>query len=259
MQQRWKLTIEYNGGPYAGWQRQEAGIRSVQGAIESAIRGFCQQDITVFVAGRTDAGVHARGQVAHFDLDYGERALSGHDLCMALNAHLRGEDVGVLAAEPAGSDFHARFSAVNKLYRYRILCRTAPPVLERGRVWMVRRGLDAAAMHAAAQRLLGTHDFSTFRDAQCQAKGPVKTLDRLDVTAHAYDGAGGVEIRVETEARSFLHHQVRNMVGTLALVGEGKWTADDVSRALDARDRTKGGITAPADGLYLMRVDYPEK
>lgn len=257
MQQRWKLTIEYCGAPYAGWQRQEPPIRSVQAAVEAAIKGFCQQDITVYVAGRTDAGVHAAGQVAHFDLDYGDRPLNGRDLAMALNAHLRGEDVAVLDAVPVHDDFHARFSATNKVYRYRILCRTAPAVLERGRLWVLRRMLDACAMHEAAQRLLGTHDFTTFRDAQCQAKGPVKSLDRLDVTQHAYDAHGGVEIRIEAEARSFLHHQVRNMVGTLALVGEGKWTADDVTRALQARDRKKGGITAPAEGLYLMRVDYP--
>lgn len=257
MQQRWKLTIEYDGTAYAGWQRQEAGIPSVQAAIEDALKGFCQRDITVFAAGRTDAGVHARGQVAHFDLDYGDRALGSYELAKAVNAHLRGEKIAVTAALPVDPEFHARFSAVNKMYMYRILCRNAPPVLDAGLVWHVRRMFDADAMHEAAQVLCGRHDFSTFRDSQCQAKGPEKTLDRLDVAASPYDDQGGIEIRIHAEARSFLHHQVRNMVGALALVGEGKWTAADLRAALAARDRTKGGITAPASGLYLMRVDYP--
>jgi tRNA pseudouridine38-40 synthase len=257
MQQRWKITLEYDGTPYAGWQRQDGGIRSVQSTVEGAIKAFCQQDIPIHVAGRTDAGVHARGQVAHFDLDYGDRSLTPRELAKAINAHLRDESVAVTQAAVVDPDFHARFSAVNKMYMYRILCRTAKPVLESGRLWYLRRDLDAPAMHAAAQGLLGRHDFSTFRDSQCQAKGPVKTLDRLDVTAHAYDEQGGVEVRVTVEGRSFLHHQVRTMVGTLALIGEGKWTADDLMDALAARDRTRAGINAPAEGLYLMRVDYP--
>jgi tRNA pseudouridine38-40 synthase len=256
MQQRWKITIEYDGSAYAGWQRQDNGIATVQSAIESAIKSFCQRDIVIFAAGRTDAGVHARGQVAHFDLDYGDRPLSPYELAKAINAHLRGEKIAVMEAVPVDAEFHARFSAVNKMYLYRILCRTAPPVLDAGHVWHMRRILDADAMHEAAQVLCGRHDFSTFRDSQCQAKGPEKTLDRLDVAARPYDDRGGIEIRIHAEARSFLHHQVRNMVGALALVGEGKWTADDLRAALAARDRTKGGITAPSAGLYLMRVDY---
>jgi tRNA pseudouridine38-40 synthase len=257
MQQRWKITIEYDGTPYAGWQRQDGGIPTVQGTVESAIKAFCRQDIIIFAAGRTDAGVHARGQVAHFDLDYGDRYLGGYELAKAINAHLRGQRVAVIDATPVDAAFHARFSAVNKMYLYRILCRNAPPVLDAGQVWQVRRLFNADAMHEAAQILVGRHDFSTFRDSQCQAKGPEKNLDRLDVTAHPYGDHGAVEIRIHAEARSFLHHQVRNMVGALALVGEGKWTAADLRAALDARDRTKGGITAPASGLYLMRVDYP--
>lgn len=256
--QRWKLTIEYCGAPYSGWQRQESGILSVQQAVEDAIDAFCQQRLTIHVAGRTDAGVHARGQVAHFDLDYGDRALDGYALVMALNAHLKmqGHAVAVVAAEVVPDDFHARFSAVNKLYTYRIINRIAPLALESGLAWHIRRPLDVAAMQEAASRLIGKHDFTTFRDSECQAKSPEKTVDRLHFDVLPYDAHGGREIRFHAEARSFLHHQVRNMIGTLVLVGEGKWTPDDVSRALAARDRTKGGPTAPPDGLYLMRVDY---
>ena len=257
MQQRWKITIEYNGTPYAGWQRQDGDIATVQTTIETAIKAFCQQDIIIAAAGRTDAGVHARGQVAHFDLDYGDRPLGGYELAKAINAHLRGQPIVITAAEAVNADFHARFSAMNKMYLYRILCRTAVPVLDAGLVWHTRRPFDAVAMHDAAQILVGRHDFSTFRDSQCQAKGPEKTLDRLDVAAFPYDDQGGIEIRIHAEARSFLHHQVRNMVGSLAMVGDGRWSAGDLKAALDARDRTVGGITAPASGLYLMRVDYP--
>ncbi|MDB5490772.1 MAG: tRNA pseudouridine synthase [Micavibrio sp.] len=256
MQHRWKLIIEYCGTPYSGWQRQEEGVRSVQGVVEDAIHAFCQQRLTIHVAGRTDAGVHARGQVAHFDLDYGDRALTGYDLTKALNAHLKTEAVSVISAEAVDAEFHARFGAVNKLYVYRIVNRNAKPALEDGKVLHIRRDLDIGAMQLAANRLLGNHDFTTFRASECQAKSPVKTLDRLDIEAVAYDDEGGREIRIYAEGRSFLHHQVRNMVGTLALVGEGKWTPDDVAAALAACDRTKGGPTAPPDGLYLMRVDY---
>lgn len=258
--QRWKLTVEYRGTCYAGWQRQEDGVASVQKAIEDAIDGFCQQRITIHVAGRTDAGVHARGQVAHFDLDYGDRPLNGFDLQMALNAHLRKAghpDVAIIAAVPVAADFHARFHALNKLYCYRIANRQAAPALEAGLIWHIRRTLDVDAMQKAARHLLGQHDFTSFRDSECQASSPVKTIDRLDFEILPYDGEGGREIRFYAEARSFLHHQMRNMIGTLALVGEGKWSGDDVLAALQAKDRTKGGPTAPPDGLYLMRVDYP--
>lgn len=248
---RWKLTIEYDGAPYSGWQYQDH-VRSVQGEIEKAITAFCQQEIRIHVAGRTDAGVHARGQVAHFDLDYGDRILTGHDLAKAVNAHLRlaKNTVAILKAEEVGEDFHARFSARNKFYLYRIINRAAPLTLERGKAWQVRRPLDVRAMQHAAKVLLGEHDFTTFRDSECQAKSPIKTLDRLDIVR------AGDTIEFAVEGRSFLHHQVRNMVGTLSHVGEGKWTMQDVASALAAKDRTKGGVTAPSDGLYLMRVDY---
>ncbi len=252
---RWKLTIEYKGTDYAGWQRQ-TNAPSVQEAIEKAIQAFCGQEITLHAAGRTDAGVHAWGQVAHFDLDYGSRPLSGYDLMKALNAHLR-QGACILKAESVAEDFHARFSAVNKLYRYRILNRSAFPTIEDGLAWHIKQDLDVAAMQAGAKYLVGTHDFTTFRDSECQAKSPEKTLDRLDVWSRDYDGAGGREMIIEAEARSFLHHQVRNIVGTLSLVGLGKWSPEDVQKVLAARDRTKGGPTAPPEGLYLVRVDYP--
>jgi tRNA pseudouridine38-40 synthase len=248
---RWKLTIEYDGAPYSGWQYQDH-VPSVQGAIEKAIKGFCQKDIRIHVAGRTDAGVHGKGQVAHFDLDYGTRPLTGHDLAKAINAHLRQakESVAILKAEEVSEEFHARFSAINKFYLYRIMNRPAPLTLERGKAWQVKKELDVRSMQRAAKYLLGQHDFTTFRDSECQAKSPVKTLDRLDIVRI------GDAVEFAVEGRSFLHHQVRNMVGTLSHVGEGKWTIEDIPKALEARDRTKGGVTAPPDGLYLMRVDY---
>ena len=252
---RWKLTIEYNGRDYAGWQRQD-NVPSIQQEIEEAVFKFSNQEARLHVAGRTDAGVHARAQVAHIDLDDFKKPMEGYEVAKAINAHLRPKPIAVINAEIVNDDFHARFSAVNKLYQYRIVNRSALPALDQGLVWHVRRTLNVKAMQAGAQYLLGHHDFTTFRDSQCQAKSPMKTLDRLEITARPYDAAGGIEIILETEGRSFLHHQVRNMVGTLALVGEGKWQPEDIKRALEARDRTKGGPTAPADGLYLMRVEY---
>jgi tRNA pseudouridine38-40 synthase len=243
---RYKLTIEYDGRPFVGWQIQDNGP-SVQGVLAAAIAAFCGEEARVQGAGRTDAGVHALGQVGHVDLakDWDEDTVRD-----ALNAHLRPHPVAVLKAERVADTFDARFSAIRRHYRYRIIGRRADLTFERGLAWRIAKPLDGAAMHAAAQRLVGRHDFTTFRHADCQAKSPVKTLDRLDVERTAD------EIDVTASARSFLHTQVRSMVGALALVGEGKWTADDVSAALAKRDRTACAPVAPPDGLYLTRVDY---
>jgi tRNA pseudouridine38-40 synthase len=243
---RYRLLIEYDGGPFVGWQMQTGGP-SVQGVITQAIAAFADEKVTVNGAGRTDAGVHALGQVAHVDLARDWRPDRVRD---ALNAKLRPHPVAVLAVEKAADSFHARFSAKRRHYLYRIVNRRADLALERNRAWRVPRPLDAAAMHAAAQRLIGRHDFTTFRAADCQAKSPVKTLDRLDVER------AGDEVRVHASARSFLHHQVRSMVGSLVLVGEGKWSADDFSAALAARSRAACGPVAPPEGLYLVSVDY---
>jgi tRNA pseudouridine38-40 synthase len=244
---RYRVTLEYDGGPFAGWQRQDNGP-SVQGALEEAVFKLSGERVTAMGAGRTDAGVHARGQVAHFDMVKEFPPATVRD---ALNAHLRPAPVAVLDAAVAAPDFHARFSAVGRHYEYRILTRRAPPALDRGHVWHVGRALDAVAMEEAARMLLGTHDFTTFRAAECQAKSPVKTLDRLDVSEQ------GDEIVFYASARSFLHHQVRSMVGTLKLVGEGKWRPHDVALALNAHDRTRCGPVAPPEGLTLLKVDYP--
>jgi len=245
---RYRLTVEYDGTGLVGWQRQPAGV-SVQGALEVAILGYCGARVTVYGAGRTDAGVHALAQIAHIDLP---REASPETIRGALNFHLRPHAISVLVVEPAPDNFHARMSARERVYRYRILNRRAPPALERGRVWHVAPLLDLDAMRAGAAHLIGHHDFSTFRDSLCQAKSPVKTLDVLDLSRD------GDEIRVEARARSFLHHQVRNIVGTLKLVGLGSWQPDDVARALAARDRRAGGPTAPAAGLTLIEVRYPK-
>ena len=243
---RYRLTLEYDGRDLVGWQRQENGP-SVQGALEDAIVQLSGERVTVHGAGRTDAGVHALGQVAHFDL---VKEFAPDRVRDALNHHLRPAAIAVLEAAYAAPDFHARFSATARHYLYRILVRRAPPVLERGRVWHVVHPLDAEAMDRAAQALVGQHDFTTFRAAECQAKSPLKTLDRLSVRRAAD------EIHIEASARSFLHNQVRSMVGSLKLVGEGRWRAQDLADALAARDRARCGPVAPPDGLYLVRMDY---
>jgi tRNA pseudouridine38-40 synthase len=243
---RYKLTIEYDGTPFVGWQVQDGG-RSVQGVLTEAIAAFSGERTVVGGAGRTDAGVHALAQVAHADL---AKAWDGDTVRDALNAHLRPHPVAVLAAERVADDFDARFSARRRHYVYRIVNRRADLALDQLRAWRVPRPLDAAAMHAAAQRLIGKHDFTTFRAAECQAKSPVKTLDRLEVTRD------GDELRVAATARSFLHSQVRSMVGSLVHVGEGKWSGDDLAAALAACDRSRCGQVAPPHGLYLVRVEY---
>jgi tRNA pseudouridine38-40 synthase len=243
---RWKLLIEYDGGGFVGWQRQDNGP-SVQAALEEAIGKFCGERARVWGAGRTDAGVHALGQVAHVDIRKKATARAVRD---AVNHHLKPLPVAVLAAEEADKDFNARTSARERIYRYRIVNRRAPLAVERGRAWHVPYALDAAAMHDAARALVGRHDFTTFRASECQAKSPVKTLDELSV---ARDGE---RIAVTARARSFLHHQVRNMVGSLALVGRGKWSRADLERALAAKNRARGGPTAPPEGLYLVEVGY---
>jgi tRNA pseudouridine38-40 synthase len=243
---RYKLVIEYDGTPFVGWQVQENG-RSVAGALLDAVERFAGERPTIVGAGRTDAGVHALGQVAHFDLAKDREPDTVRD---ALNAHVRPLPIAVIAVERVPVEFDARFSATKRHYRYRIVNRRADLALDRDRAWRVGKALDADAMHAAAQRLVGHHDFTTFRSSECQARSPVKTLDRLEVAR------AGEEIRVGASARSFLHHQVRSMVGSLALVGEGKWSADDLAAALAARDRSRCGPVAPACGLYLVGVDY---
>lgn len=243
---RFKLTIEYDGTAFVGWQRQDNGM-SVQEALETAVERYCQIKGQVFGAGRTDAGVHAMAQVAHVDLPRNDRV---EVVANALNAHLRPHLVSVLKAEVVDEEFHARFSAVERGYEYRILNRRAPAALDAGKVWWIPGTLDADAMHEAAQVLVGKHDFTSFRAAECQAESPVKTIDAISVSRQADI------IVLTTRARSFLHHQVRNIVGTLRTVGEGKWDARDVARALEARDRAAAGQTAPPTGLYLTHVRY---
>lgn len=243
---RYKLTIEYDGSPFLGWQVQESGL-TVAGALEDAVEKLSGERAKVSGAGRTDTGVHALGQVAHIDLAKDWETDTIRD---GLNAHLRPHPVAVLSAEQVGADFDARFSATKRHYLYRILNRRADAALERNRVWRVVRQLDEKKMHEAAQHLVGNHDFTTFRAAECQAKSPVKTIDVLNVTRERD------EIRIDASARSFLHHQVRSIVGSLAQVGEGKWTPADMKRVLDARDRSACGPVAPPEGLYLVRVDY---
>jgi tRNA pseudouridine38-40 synthase len=243
---RYKLTLEYDGRPFRGWQRQSDGD-SVQQALEDAVRSLCGEEVQVVGAGRTDAGVHATGQVAHLDL---ARTVTPETLRNALNHHLRPRPIAVLEAALVPDGFHARFSATARQYVYRIVNRRAPLTLEAGRAWQVPTPLDAEVMHEAAQRLIGRHDFTSFRSALCQAKSPVKTLDRLAVKRL------GDRLEITALARSFLHHQVRNMVGTLKLIGEGRWPVERTEAVLAARDRAAAGPTAPACGLYLVRVDY---
>jgi tRNA pseudouridine38-40 synthase len=243
---RYKLTLEYDGAPFAGWQIQ-ADQLTVQGVLTAAIEALCGEKSLVQGAGRTDTGVHARAQVAHVDLAKNWDTDTVRD---ALNAHLRPHPVAILNAEHVADDFNARTSAIQRHYLYRIINRRADLTLEAGRAWRVPRQLDTNAMHKAAQRLVGKHDFTTFRSTECQAKSPIKTLDILAVERI------GENVDISAVARSFLHNQVRSMVGSLVSVGEGKWSANDLSSALDAQDRTACGPVAPPDGLYLMRVDY---
>lgn len=243
---RYKLTIEYDGAPYVGWQRQDNGP-SVQAALEAAFAAFTGEEVTVRGAGRTDAGVHASGQVAHIALARGWRTDTLRD---AANAHLVPQPIAVLAAEEVADDFDARFSATRRHYVYRLVDRRPPLALERGRAWRIPKTLDVAAMDAAAKRLLGRHDFTTFRSSACQASSPLRTLDRLDVTRE------GQAVLIATNARSFLHNQVRSMAGALVQVGLGRWSADDLAAALAAADRAACGPVAPPDGLTLTQVDY---
>lgn len=244
---RWRLTIEYDGGPFMGWQRQDHGP-SVQQALEEALFRMTGEMAAVHAAGRTDAGVHALAMSAHVEI---EKTVTAHRLREGLNALVRPQPISVLAVDQVADDWHARFSCIGRRYLYRILNRRAPPALELGRVWHIPVPLDPEAMQAGAAFLVGRHDFTTFRSVQCQSDSPVKTLDRLDVSRI------GEEIRIEASARSFLHHQVRSMIGCLALVGRGQWQPEDIRRALDARDRSALGLNAPPHGLYFVEAVYP--
>ena len=245
---RFALTLEYDGGPFMGLQRQDHGP-TVQQAVEEAVQAVTGETATMHSAGRTDSGVHALAMRSHVDI---AKAIEPFRLREALNALLRPAPVAVLACEIVPDDWHARFSCVGRAYEYRIANRRAPLTLEKGKAWHIARELDAEAMHRAAQALIGRHDFTTFRSAHCQAKDPVKTLDRLDVRR------AGDHVIIEAAARSFLHHQVRSMVGTLALVGQGQWREEQVAAALAAKDRAALGLNAPSEGLYFVRAVYPE-
>jgi tRNA pseudouridine38-40 synthase len=246
---RYRLLVEYDGTPFVGWQRQENGL-SVQGVLEEAVFKLCGEALAISAAGRTDARVHATGQVAHVDLP---REYPPDTVRNALNYHMKAKPVVVVAAELVSDDFHARFWATGRAYLYRILNRRAPSALDRTRTWWVPVELDVAAMAEGARHLLGHHDFTTFRASECQAKSPMKTLDVLDIARV------GDEIHITAAARSFLHHQVRNMVGSLKLVGDGRWQPEDMARALAACDRKAGGPTAPPTGLYLTHVRYGDE
>jgi tRNA pseudouridine38-40 synthase len=244
---RWKLTIEYDGGPFMGWQRQEHGP-SVQQALEEALQRMTGEQAQFTAAGRTDAGVHALAMSAHVDV---MKPLTPHRLREGLNALVRPDPISILDAAEVPDDWHARFSCIGRRYLFRILNRRAPPALDAGRVWHIAVPLDVKAMRQGAAHLVGRHDFTTFRSAHCQSDSPVKTLDRLEVSR------AGDEIHVEAAARSFLHHQVRSMVGCLALVGRGQWQPEDMRKALEARDRAALGFNAPPQGLYFVEAVYP--
>ena len=243
---RFRLTVEFDGRPFMGWQRQAHGP-SVQQAIEEAVLAVTGEEARLHAAGRTDAGVHALAMTAHVDV---VKAVTPFRLMEALNALLKPQPVAILACEPVPDDWHARFSCIGREYLYRIVNRRAPLTLDAGRAWRIARPLDEEAMHDAAQILVGRHDFTTFRSAHCQAESPLKTLDRLDVRRQ------GDAVLIEAAARSFLHHQVRSMVGCLAMVGQGQWTGDDLRAALEAKDRTALGLNAPPDGLYFVAALY---
>ena len=244
---RWRLTIEYDGGPFMGWQRQDHGP-SVQQALEEALHGMTGEQAQFTAAGRTDAGVHALAMAAHVDV---MKSLTPHRLREGLNALVRPQPISVLDVEEVADDWHARFSCIGRRYLYRILNRRAPPALDAGKVWHVAVPLELDAMQDGAVPLVGRHDFTTFRSAQCQSESPVKTLDRLEVSRV------GEEIHITAAARSFLHHQVRSMAGCLAMVGRGQWTPDDMLKALEARDRSALGLNAPPHGLYFVEAVYP--
>jgi len=249
---RYALKIEYHGAPFVGWQRQK-DLPSVQGAIEAALARLQPEEHTVSAAGRTDAGVHALGQVAHCDM---ARTWDPFRLSQALNYHLKPDPVAIVAAARVADDWHARFSAIRRHYLFRILMRRAPATHDKGQVWQVKHTLNVAAMQTGADMLIGKHDFTTFRSVICQAASPVKTLDELRV--EAVDGFSGPEVHFHVRARSFLHNQVRSLVGTLEHVGAGSWAPEDVRKALNARDRAACGTVCPPHGLYLRRVDYPD-
>jgi tRNA pseudouridine38-40 synthase len=244
---RWRLTIEFDGRPFMGWQRQDHGP-SVQQRLEEAIHRMTGELTAVHAAGRTDAGVHALAMTVHVDI---AKTVTEHRLREGLNALVRPEPISVTDVRPVNDDWHARFTCIGRKYLYRILNRRAPPALDRGRVWHIAAPLDVEAMTIGAEMLVGRHDFTTFRSVHCQSDSPVKTLDRLDVKRV------GEEIHIEAAARSFLHHQVRSMVGCLAMVGRGQWKPDDIRRALEAKDRAELGLNAPSEGLYFVEAIYP--
>ena len=244
---RWRLTVEYDGAPFVGWQRQALG-ESVQGVLERAIGAMTNTPVTVHAAGRTDAGVHALAMEAHVDI---AKPLTEHRLREGLNALVRPAPVSVIEVATVADDWHARFSCSGRRYLYRILNHRAPPALLRGKVWHIGKPLDLDGMAEGAAKLLGTHDFTTFRSAHCQSASPLKTLDELRIERV------GDEVHIHAAARSFLHHQVRSMVGCLAMVGRGQWSAGDITVALEAKDRTALGLNAPPEGLYFVRASYP--